>query len=79
MFIQGFSNCGVTLHFLDRPEDALRMYAHILEAFKDNEKEIKNARHMYASLLKRLGARAFNANQLVRFMFVLFHLIFILI
>ena len=39
------------------------MYAHVLEHFGHDAKEEKNARTMYVSLMKKLGAAAFNEKR----------------
>ena len=60
---QGFSNTGAALVYLDRTEDALRVYAYIMRAFSNNDKEMANAYNMYTQLMKRLGSRAFNKGK----------------
>ena len=60
---QGFVNSGAALYLMDRPAEALRMYAEVLTRF-DNDRDLTvSSRMMYASLLKVLGARAFAANR----------------
>ena len=53
------------MHYLERNEESLRMYAHVMDVFKHDVKEEGKARSMYAKLMKKLGARAFKHGRYV--------------
>lgn len=58
--IQVFTNLGATLVQLERLEEALQAYAHVIQAFKHNNQASAGARSMYAQITKRIAAQAFN-------------------
>ena len=62
---QGFENSGVTLIQMGRLEEALEVYQHMVSTFAKAENVITKAKHMYASVLRALGAAAFNENRCV--------------